>query len=56
MLIRRHAANGAGRASALRNTSVLFALIAARILGERPTARAIGGAVLIAVGAVLVVG
>jgi drug/metabolite transporter (DMT)-like permease len=48
--------DGAGRASALRNTSVLFALIAARILGERPTARAIGGAVLIAVGAVLVVG
>lgn len=45
---------GAGRASALRNTSVLFALLVAWAMGDRPTRRGVLGAGLIAVGAGLV--
>ena len=47
---------GAGRASAIRNTSVLFALAIAVRHGDKPSPRAIAGAVAIAVGAGLVAG
>lgn len=47
---------GAGRASAIRNTSVLFALCLGARHGDRPSHRAIAGAVAIAVGAALVAG
>lgn len=50
------ALGGAGRASAIRNVSVLFALAIAAWGGERPTSRALFGAVGIAVGAALVAG
>jgi drug/metabolite transporter (DMT)-like permease len=43
---------GAGVALALRNTSVLFAQVLAIAIGERPRAVQVGGAVLVAVGAV----
>ena len=44
---------GAGLVLTLRNTSVLFAYGFAYAIGERPTRRQLGGALLIAVGAVL---
>lgn len=47
---------GAGRASAMRNVSVLFALLFSAIGGDRPTPRAILGAAAIVVGAALVAG
>lgn len=47
---------GAGRASAIRNVSVLFALGIAAASGDKPTSRAVAGAVAIAVGAALVAG
>lgn len=44
---------GAATVFTLRNTSVLFALIAAWMLGESPTSRQLGGGALVVVGATL---
>jgi drug/metabolite transporter (DMT)-like permease len=45
---------GAGRVTALRNTSVLFASIYGWMAGEEMSARTVGAALLMALGAVLV--
>jgi drug/metabolite transporter (DMT)-like permease len=47
------ARGGAGAAVTLRNTSVVFALLLAWALGERPGRRQITGTVAVALGAVL---
>ncbi len=44
---------GAGVVLTLRNTSILFALVMAFALGERPRRLGVVGAVLVTVGAVL---
>ncbi len=48
------ARGGAGAAITLRNTSVLFALLLAWAIGERPRGRQIAGTLAVAVGAVLI--
>jgi drug/metabolite transporter (DMT)-like permease len=47
-------ASGAGSVLILRNTSVVFALGFGALIGDRPSRRQITGAVLVAIGAVLV--
>lgn len=47
-------AGGAGAVLTLRNTSVVFALGFAALIGEAPSRRQIAGAVLVAAGAVMV--
>ncbi len=54
MLIEALAGDGAGAVLTLRNTSVLFAIGLAALIGERPRALQIAGAVLVAAGAVLI--
>ena len=54
ILIEALAAGGAGFVLTLRNTSVLFAIGFAAMIGERPRAAQIAGAVLVALGAVLI--
>jgi drug/metabolite transporter (DMT)-like permease len=54
LLIEALAGDGAGTVLTLRNTSVLFAIGFAAIIGERPRALQIGGAVLVTAGAVLI--
>ncbi len=49
------ALGGAGFALTLRNTSVLFAIIMAWAIGDRPSRRQVVGAVLVALGAVVLV-
>ena len=49
------AVTGAGAVLTLRNTSVLFAQLFALLVGERPSRRAFGGAMLVVGGAVLLV-
>jgi drug/metabolite transporter (DMT)-like permease len=46
------ALEGAGAMATLRNTSIVFAVLFSRVLGERPTARQWAGAALITAGAV----
>lgn len=53
MLIQALAAGGAGYALTLRNTSVLFALLLAWALGERPQPASALGAALVAAGAIV---
>jgi uncharacterized membrane protein len=53
MLIQALAEGGAGYALTLRNTSVLFALLLAWALGERPRLASALGATCVAVGAVV---
>lgn len=48
------ARGGAGATITLRNTSVLFALLLAWAIGERPRGRQIAGTLAVAVGAVLI--
>ena len=45
------AMEGAGAMATLRNTSIVFALLLSRAMGERPTARQWAGAALVAAGA-----
>jgi drug/metabolite transporter (DMT)-like permease len=45
------ALQGAGAVTTLRNTSIVFALVFARVLGEKPPPRHWAGAVLVAAGA-----
>lgn len=47
-------AGGAGAVLTLRNTSVVFALLLALAIGERPSPRSAAGSVLVAIGAALV--
>jgi drug/metabolite transporter (DMT)-like permease len=47
-------AAGAGAVLTLRNTSVVFAVGFGALVGDRPTARQIGGALLVAAGAAMV--
>ena len=54
ILIEALASGGAGFVLTLRNTSVLFAIGFAALIGERPRAVQISGAVLVALGAVLI--
>jgi drug/metabolite transporter (DMT)-like permease len=49
------AVTGAGAVLTLRNTSVLFAQLFALLAGERPSRRALGGAMLVVGGSVLLV-
>jgi drug/metabolite transporter (DMT)-like permease len=42
---------GAGAMATLRNTSIVFAVLLSRILGERPTPRQWLGAALVSAGA-----
>jgi drug/metabolite transporter (DMT)-like permease len=53
ILMEALAAGGAGYVLTLRNTSVLFAIGLAALIGERPRRAEISGAVLVAAGAVL---
>jgi drug/metabolite transporter (DMT)-like permease len=55
LLLQALAVTGAGAVLTLRNTSVLFAQLIAILVGERPSRRALGGALLVVVGAVLLV-
>ena len=54
LLIEALAGGGAGSVLTLRNTSVLFAIILAGAIGEKPRRPQILGAVLVAAGAVLI--
>jgi uncharacterized membrane protein len=53
ILMEALAAGGAGYVLTLRNTSVLFAIGLAALIGERPRRAEISGAILVAAGAVL---
>ena len=53
MLIEALAGDGAGMVLTLRNTSVLFAIGLAAVIGERPRRPQIIGAILVAGGAVV---
>jgi uncharacterized membrane protein len=53
ILIEALAASGAGFVLTLRNTSVLFATALAFAIGERPRRLQIGGAILVAAGAIV---
>jgi drug/metabolite transporter (DMT)-like permease len=53
VLIQALASGGAGFVLTSRNTSVLFAVILAALIGERPSRAQVSGAVLVAGGAIL---
>ena len=53
ILMEALASGGAGFVLTLRNTSVLFAIGLAFWIGERPRSAQIGGAILVATGAVV---
>lgn len=53
VLIQALASGGAGFVLTSRNTSVLFAVILAALIGERPGRAQVSGAVLVAGGAIL---
>lgn len=53
LLLDALAGGGTGVVLTTRNTSVLFALVLAAVIGDRPTRRQIIGAVLVAAGAVV---
>jgi uncharacterized membrane protein len=53
VLIQALASGGAGFVLTSRNTSVLFAVILARLIGDRPGRAQVSGAILVAAGAIL---